>query len=179
MDRKELKEEICDACSRAEAVFYRYGIPAGDMEDLMQDVFLTAYAGIDKLKDESRLLAWVRGISRNKAREYWRSEARRRRNLSLDSAEGMAFFERTNRGRTDREGDTLYAVIAAEETLRCVCSAMAAMSEKGLKTVLLHDFRGYSLKEISELEGMNYATVRTIYNRAIKKLREITKDRSR
>ena len=179
MNRKELKKEICDACSRAAAVFYRYGIPDGDMEDLMQDVFLTAYANVDKLKDEGRLLAWVRGISRNKAREYWKSEARRRRNLSLDSAEGMAFFERTSHSRTYRNGDILYEIIAGEETLRRVCSAMAAMNEKDLKTVMLHDFRGYSLKEISELEGMNYATVRTIYSRAIKKLREITEDRSR
>ena len=176
MERSEPESEIYDACVRAKTVFYRYGIPDEDIEDLVHEVFLAAYTGVDKLRDRSRLYAWVRGISRNKARKYWRAETLRRRDISLDSEEGMAAFVMADRRRAGR--DIQYETIKARETLERICRTLAAMKEKELRIILLYAFRGYSLREISETEGMNYATVRTIYSRAKKKLRAITEDRS-
>ena len=176
MERNESEREIYDACIRAKTVFYRYGIPDTDIEDLMHEVFLAAYTGIDKLEDRSRLYAWVRGISRNKARKYWKTEALRKRDLSLDSKEGMAAFTATDRCRTVT--DIQYESFKARETLERICCALTAMKKKELRIILLCDFKGRSLREISETEGVNYATVRTIYSRAKKKLRAVTEDRS-
>ncbi len=175
MKRNELKNEICSSCRRAESVFYRYGIPEEDIEDLSHEVFVAAFVHIDKLKDETKLGAWVRGIARNKARKYW-DEAKRKRSFSLDSEEGKAALEAARRGRGCAENGMQYEVLAAEETLRSAGNALMRMNKKALEIILLHDIKGYSLREVSEIEGIKYATVRTVYSRAKKKMREMIED---
>ena len=177
MKRNELNDEICSSCRRAETVFYRYSIPEEDIEDLSHEVFVAAYAEIDKLKDETKLGAWVRGIARNKARKYWESEAKRKRSCSLDSEEGKAAVIAAQSGSMSAENSVQYEMLAAEETLRSARDALTRMNSKALEIIMLHDIKGYSLKEVSEIEGIKYATVRTVYNRSKKKLREMMEDR--
>ena len=176
MKRNELNDEICSSCRKAESVFYRYSIPEDDIEDLSHEVFVAAYADIDKLKDENKLGAWIRGIARNKARKYW-DEAKRKRSCSLDSEEGKAALEAARHSRIYPENSVQYETLAAEETLRSARDALTRMNSKALEIIMLHDIKGYSLKEVSEIEGIKYATVRTVYNRSKKKLREMMEDR--
>ena len=173
-----LEHEIWDLCRRTECVFYSYSIPVEEIEDLVQEVFVVAYKDIHKLEKEEYLSAWIRGIARNKARKYWETEARKGKIWSLDSEEGMAAFEavRYSGARTGRH--SICETLAREETLRELFIAMSAFREKELEIVLLRDLEGYSLKEISEKQGIKYATVRTVYSRTKKKLRDLFEERS-
>ena len=177
-ERTDLEHEIWRLCKRTEAVFYSYSIPAEEIEDLVQEVFIAAYEDIGKLREADRLNAWIRGIARNKARKYWETEAKKGRIWSLDSEEGMAFFEAMQYSSALAGRHSLCEVLAREETLRELFAAMTKIRGKSLEIVLLRDLEGYSLKEVSEKHGMKYATVRTVYSRTKKKLREIKEDSS-
>lgn len=52
-------------------------------EDVAQEVFLAAWAGLPKLRSKSSFLAWLRQLTRNQCREYLR---RQRRYLPLSEA---------------------------------------------------------------------------------------------
>ncbi len=52
---------------------------AGDAEDLSQETFLRAYRAYGSLPGEANVRAWLFSIATNLARNYFRSETRRRR----------------------------------------------------------------------------------------------------
>src|SRR5690348_1397683 len=52
--------------------------PDTELEDVVQDVFLTAIASIDKLREPALLKSWLLGIAVGKARDNLRLRWRRR-----------------------------------------------------------------------------------------------------
>lgn len=55
------------------------GVPAGTVDDVVQDVFLTAYRRLDQLHFEVSPRAWLFGVTRRVAFRYRRGAARRAR----------------------------------------------------------------------------------------------------
>ena len=53
--------------------------PAGDAEDLSQETFLRAYRAFAALPKDANVRAWLFSIATNLAKNYFRSETRRRR----------------------------------------------------------------------------------------------------
>ena len=53
--------------------------PAGDAEDLSQETFLRAYRAYAALPKDANVRAWLFSIATNLAKNYFRSETRRRR----------------------------------------------------------------------------------------------------
>ena len=64
--------------------------------------------------------------------------------------------------------DTLVEKEAVEE----VVQMLEEMDERYRTVIKLHLITGFSLKEISEIEGIEYSTVRSLYSRGIRKLRD-------
>jgi len=50
---------------------------AADAEDVLQEIYLTAYRRFDALRDQQAFLAWILAIARSKCLDYFRSKARR------------------------------------------------------------------------------------------------------
>jgi RNA polymerase sigma-70 factor (ECF subfamily) len=65
------------------AEIYRYLMRltcrSGEADDLSQETFLRAYRAWDGLSDDANVRAWLFTIATNLARNYFRSESRRRR----------------------------------------------------------------------------------------------------
>ena len=65
------------------AEIYRYLLRvtfrSGDADDLSQETFLRAYRAWDGLDQDANVRAWLFAIATNLARNYFRSESRRRR----------------------------------------------------------------------------------------------------
>lgn len=65
------------------AEIYRYLLRvtsrSGEADDLSQETFLRAYRAWDGLNDDANVRAWLFTIATNLARNYFRSESRRRR----------------------------------------------------------------------------------------------------
>src|SRR5690348_17777398 len=47
-------------------------VPAGDVDDLVQDVFLRAMPRLCDLRDAAKFGAWLATITRNRANDYYR-----------------------------------------------------------------------------------------------------------
>ena len=58
--------------------FVRFRLPMqADADDILQEVFLTAYQKFNQLKDPERFKAWVLRIAQNKCNDYFRRQAAR------------------------------------------------------------------------------------------------------
>jgi RNA polymerase sigma-70 factor (ECF subfamily) len=64
-----------------------------DVEDISQEVFLTAYRQLATFRRGDDLGAWLRGIARNKLHDHFRSAARRHKALERFRSEVARIVE--------------------------------------------------------------------------------------
>lgn len=65
--------------------FVKFKIPVGEAEDVLQEVYLAAYLGFDKLENRDNFKAWIIGIARNKCRDRYREMARELELVDIES----------------------------------------------------------------------------------------------
>lgn len=123
-------------------------VPYDEVQDIVQEVFLTAYRKIDSLRDEKALGAWLCRIARNRAVEYYRT-ARPTEELS-ETISGR-------RSHHAEAGEIL-------ETLR-------GLPESYRETLVLRLVEGMSGNEIAEATGLKPESVRVNLHRGMEMLR--------
>ena len=121
---------------------------ASEVDDLMQDVFVTALERLGTLREGGALGAWVTAIARNRAIDV----ARSRKNL-VEIPEDM--------GAPDAER------AEAERVLR----AIHALPEAYRETLTLRLVEGMTGPEIAEQVGLTADSVRVNLHRGMKMLR--------
>jgi RNA polymerase sigma-70 factor (ECF subfamily) len=124
-------------------------IPRRDVDDLVQDVFLTAYTRVRELRDPAAFGGWIATIARNRATDYLRQT---REQIELpDELAG---------------GDPI-----ATETF-AVLEIVRQLPEAYRDTLLMRLVEGMSGNEIAERSGLTQASVRVNLHRGMKLLRE-------
>ncbi len=127
-------------------------------EDVAQETVLRAFKNLGRLRDRSRIRAWI-------VRVAWR--------MAIDQ-------QRTNNRRQSRESaaaDTVSlvagaAVVASPELERSLLAAIDGLSEKLRVVLLLAGIEGYDTREVSLLTGLPEGTVKSRLHAARKKLAE-------
>ncbi|MCD8107098.1 MAG: RNA polymerase sigma factor [Oscillospiraceae bacterium] len=67
--------------------FVRFRISlSSDAEDVLQEVYLAAYLGFEKLENRENFKAWIIGIARNKCRDRYREMAHQLELVDIESA---------------------------------------------------------------------------------------------
>ena len=90
------------------------GVPPGEVDDVVQDVFLTAYRRLDQLRFEVSPRAWLFGVTRRVAFRYRRGGARRVRRHAALAALDRPAGDSPHRRRDDAEElDRLLARLGA------------------------------------------------------------------
>ena len=124
-------------------------VPRADVDDLVQDVFMTGYLRIAELRNPDAFGGWIAAIARNRATDFLR---RSREQVSLpDDLPG---------------GDPIEA-----ETL-AVLDVVRKLPEAYRETLLMRLVEGMTGAEISERSGLTPASVRVNLHRGMKLLRE-------
>ena len=124
-------------------------VPRRDVDDLVQEVFLSAYTRIGELRDAAAFGGWLAAIARNRATDYLRQS---REQVELpDELPG---------------GDPIEA-----ETL-AVLDAVRKLPDAYRETLLMRLVEGMSGSEIAERTGLTPASVRVNLHRGMKLLRE-------
>jgi len=124
-------------------------VPRRDVEDLVQDVFITAYTRIGELRDATAFGGWIATIARNRATDYLRQT---RDQMELpDDMPG---------------GDPIEA-----ETL-AILDVVRKLPEAYRETLLMRLVEGMTGNEIAERTGLTPASVRVNLHRGMKLLRE-------
>lgn len=72
----ECFEELLDGHRRSVERFVRFRfVEKADADDILQEVYLTAYQKFGQLKDKESFKAWIISIARNKCNDYFRKKA--------------------------------------------------------------------------------------------------------
>lgn len=161
-DRKEamLIERVCAGDESAFEEFYRklsplvHGIvlarvPPGEVDDIVQEVFIAVFRNLHTLRDKASVNPWVAKIARNRAIEYYR-RAKPTEQLS------------ENLCRDDNGAQT-----EASEILAAIRSLPEAYSE----TLILRLVEGLTGAEIADQTGLKPDSVRVNLHRGMKLLR--------
>jgi RNA polymerase sigma-70 factor (ECF subfamily) len=123
-------------------------VPYGEVSDLVQDVFLSAFRKLGHLRDPARFGPWVAIIARNRAADFYR-RARETEELH----EGLA----QSAGREAEAGEVLEVIRGLPEAYR--------------ETLVLRLVEGMTGPEIAERTGLRPGSVRVNLHRGMALLR--------
>lgn len=124
-------------------------VPRGEVDDLVQDIFLHALRKLHTLRDAAAFGSWIAMIARNRAMDFYRSSRK-----TVEITEEMAIERPPNR--------------TAKEILDLVCCLPEAYRE----TLVLRFVEGMTGPEIAARTGLTPASVRVNLHRGMKMLRE-------
>ena len=126
-------------------------VPRVDVEDLVQEVFVTAWRRLESLRDPAAFGGWVSMIARNRATDYHRrTPVMVHLPQDLEASDGTA-------ARAE--------AIASLEAIRTLPDAYR-------ETLVLRLVEGLTGPEISDRTGLTAASVRVNLHRGMKLLRE-------
>ena len=126
-------------------------VPRLDVDDLVQDVFLTAWKGLDGLRDPAAFGGWLTMIARNRATDFHRR--------SVESVDLPAHLEAPD-------------ATSARAEARAVLDVVRQLPEAYRETLTLRLVEGMTGPEIAERTGLTPASVRVNLHRGMKMLRE-------
>jgi len=133
----------------------------GDVDDIVQEVFLSAFLGLRKFRGECRLRTWLFTITVNKCRSL---QFRRRRFLPRVVADDPE--------ATVGRGSSGDKAAMEKETFDRVRRAVQRLPQKYREVTVLRYLQGLDTEEICELLGITVNTMQVRLNRARAKLRE-------
>lgn len=122
-----------------------------DAEDLVQDVFIHAFAQVKHLRDATAFAGWICAIARRRAIDHYR-----RARPTLELVDNVA--------ATDRPDITTEA--------RAALAAIQTLPEAYRETLTLRLVEGLSGPEIAALTGLTPASIRVNLHRGFRLLRE-------
>ncbi len=137
-----------------------------DALDAAQDAFIKCWRTREKLKDVQNLRAWIFRVGLNAAKDLQRNAWRRRRkplpeNGSLDAAVEL--------NPTDS--------LEEREELEQLRTALQELREEEKAVFLLRQNGSLTYDEIAELRNCPVGTVKTQMRAAVKKLKQLLKDK--
>lgn len=141
----------------------RLGVPAAQLDDAHQDVFLVALKHIDKYVDGSHGKAWFFAIALRVARNYRRSQTRRLSGLAPLRESGL--FERSN------DPDP-FEQTAKAQAARLLHAFLDGIDEDKRSVFIMTELEQMSAPEIAEALEVN---VNTVYARVRAARREFAR----
>jgi RNA polymerase sigma-70 factor (ECF subfamily) len=124
---------------------------AGDVDDVVQEVFITAYQKLQMLREPAAFAGWIARIARNRAEDSRRSVLDR---MDLD-----------RKVATDANQDD---AVDAARALAAIRALPAAYRE----TLMFRLVEGMSADEIAQRTGLTSGSVRVNLHRGMRLLRE-------
>jgi RNA polymerase sigma-70 factor (ECF subfamily) len=124
-------------------------VPRNEVDDLVQDVFISAYKNLSSLRDKDAVGAWLAMIARNRAAEYFR---RAKPMDEIPDEIGQ------NDSRQAEAGEILAAIRSLPVTYK--------------ETLVLRLVEGMTGQEIAEQTGLTPNSVRVNLHRGMKLLRD-------
>jgi len=143
----------------------RLGVPAADVDDAVQEVFLVVHRRISEYEDRGLLRAWLFSISRQISSHYHRSAQR-----SEDRQRGLVM----NAAAPDLE-----EVLARREAEQIVNKFLDELEEPQRMVFYLSDIEGMTAPEIAAALDVNLNTVYGRQRQARKRFEEVIRRHAR
>jgi RNA polymerase sigma-70 factor (ECF subfamily) len=133
-------------------------VPLGDVDDLVQDVFLRALRRLSTLREAGSFGGWLAAIARNVANDHYR------RSVPEDPFDEDTADNDLGRGSSRAEQEGPAAVIL---------DAIRSLPDAYRETLILRLVEGLTGPEISARTGMTHGSVRVNLHRGMEQLRAI------
>lgn len=137
---------------------YRVLGDRNDLDDLVQEVFVIAFRGLERFRGDARLSTWLYRICVNVALGKIRTRKRRPAAIGvadLDVVTGAADPSLSERPETPERS------LERRQDQERVYKALECLAPKKRIVLYLHEIEGLDLKEIAYLVDSNPVTVRT------------------
>ena len=131
-------------------------VPVGDVEDLVQDVFVRAMRQVHTLRDVNCFGGWLATVARNRANDY------HRRSVDLVEYTEDSPNEAREKRRSSRPGDDGAAILVI----------IRGLPEAYRETLILRLVEGFTGPEIAQRTGLTPGSVRVNLHRGMQMLRE-------
>ena len=133
-----------------------------DVQDLVQDVLVSAYHQFEKIEDKDHLIHYLIRSARNRSISIWRKK-------------------KPTAGLHDLQANRLYDQGVTPETvldIQLLYKMLDKLPIRQKEALILFEINGFSMKEIAEIQNSNEGAVKTKISRGRKKLASLMKDRS-
>jgi RNA polymerase sigma-70 factor (ECF subfamily) len=131
-------------------------VPVGEVDDLVQDVFIRALRRLSTLREAASFGAWLAAIARNVASDY------HRRSVPEEPLTDDASDNEIQCGMSSEDQDGSAAAIF---------DAVMSLSEAYRETLILRLVEGMTGPEIAARTGMTHGSVRVNLHRGMEQLR--------
>ncbi len=135
----------------------RLGGPSAEVEDLVQEVFLTAHRNLASFRGEAKITTWLFRITQNTVRHRRRKEWLRR--FLGSTAEDVA-------ARLPSARPTPVEALERRQAEALVYQALEGVGDKYRTAFILFELEGLSGEEVAALTGQKVATVWVWLHRA-------------
>lgn len=171
MNQTQKKDLIEKAVRLHEEVFkfaFRKTKDREAAQDIAQTVMKISIAKIHTLRDPEALKSWVKQITANQIKEYFKElEVYRKHMVTIPLVEEQALMEEL----CDTEADILQNMESAEARHNII-KALLRLDPKYQEILRDHLVYEIPLNQVAEKRDINYNTVRTRYQRGLQQLKE-------
>ncbi|MBQ8870469.1 MAG: sigma-70 family RNA polymerase sigma factor [Alphaproteobacteria bacterium] len=108
-------------------------------EDLEQEVYIKTWQNLPEYKEEGKFKQWICTLTANVCKDYFRSKTYKRLSKQIDDS---ALESLTAGGTPER-------LISDKERQKIILKAVDSLSKEHKKVILLFEFEGYSIEDIS------------------------------
>lgn len=139
----------------------RMVIDHDDTDDILQNVFIKAWQGLDRFRGDSRLSTWLYRIAANESINFLQS--RKQFTVSLSDTGGTE----TDKLRQQLESDPYFD---GDETELQLQLAVQSLPPKQRQVFNMKYFQEMKYEEISELLGTSIGALKASYHHAVQKI---------
>jgi len=141
-----------------------------DTEDITQEIFLTAYRNLARLRDPERIGAWLVNIAHSRLVDFYRAESRRPKTASPAAHSDPHGSTGWELGRDS--APTPADVVSERQTRQVILQEIARMREPYRVVLYMRLVGEESSGEIARRLGLASATVRQRLLRGMRRLRK-------
>jgi len=137
-------------------------------DDISQNTWQNAYSYYGSLRDPASVRSWLYMIARNEAKRYFanRHEAFFSGALALGDGEDEIDVE--------SEDDSDFPDALADSDM--LAKLLGKLSADEQRLILMYYAYGVDLKELADIGGVNYNTLKSVFRRSMEKLRKAAKE---
>jgi RNA polymerase sigma-70 factor (ECF subfamily) len=128
-------------------------------EDLAEEVFIKAFAGLSKLQDTRSFEGWLYQIARNQVIDYYRSK---KQTVALDEIENTLEYE-----------ENIVDVVNLQQQQKIFLKLLRELAPEQQIVIKLKFLEDLENPEIAALLHKSEGAIRVIQHRAITKLKEL------
>ena len=144
----------------------RFGLDAGEADEVSQEVFVRAWRGLPRFEERARFSTWLYRIAFNEAQRRLSQRVRRPAERDLDEDDAIASLPESP--HLAPEAQTL-----DHELERTLARALEQLPADWRAAVVLRDLEGLSTQEAAEITGVREAALKSRLHRGRMQLRSL------